>query len=441
MGLMRKVLQVLALFMLAFSFIACKNNRAASLQIALDIEDEGRYDELFAYFEAETGIKVKATYGQDISKLVGTAQEPDIIKTSTVLIEAMQASLYDLTEMIASDADVSPELYLDEIIEALMIDGRIYALPTSINTSLLYYNKDLFDASATELRAAFGLSEAESVYPRADWTYDDYQLAGVTLSKYTLNAELKPVYTQFGAETQLTWWGEWLVYVNQMGGSFYEADSANHVTALTSPAVIAATTFFRNKSMGGIDVKFAPDAVEAASSFSFVGGNIAMIFGGHMGDWYSYDALQLNWDIQSLPKPVGRPDAPGGEIAADAFGISVRSAKKTEAFLFLKLLAGEAGALEMYKHGKVGALKNMQALIEALPEADQKDIDVAALFRAAGEAVTLPREKDFAKVMRELVMSELYKLMYSGRGSESDVALVLARIKQSVDTYYQGLYG
>lgn len=432
-------LLALVAVLLGFPLLACKPETGA-LKIALDIEDEGRYDELFAYFEAKTGIAVEATYGQDLSKLIGTAHEPDIIKTSTVVVLSMQPSLYDLTEMIEADPDISPDLYLDPVIEALTIDGRIYALPTSINTSLLYYNKTMFDAKAAELRTAFGLDEDESVYPRADWTYSDFVLAGVTLSEYTVLPDTKRVYTKFGAETQLNWWGEWLVYVNQLGGSFYEEDSNNHVVDLTSPQVIEATTFYRNKSMGDETQKFAPDAVEAASAFSFLNGNVAMIFGGHMGDWFSYDILELDWDIQVLPRPDDYPNAPSGEIAADAFGISVRSTKKADAFLFLKLWAGPEGALKMYEYGKVGALKNMEELIAGLPENKQKDINIAAVFDAAETAYTLPREKDFSKVMREMVMTELYRLMFSGRGSSDDIEAVLALIKTNVDNYYAGLY-
>jgi ABC-type glycerol-3-phosphate transport system substrate-binding protein len=193
--------------------------------------------------------------------------------------------------------------------------------------------------------------------------------------------------------------------------------------------------------MGSVGEKFAPDAIESASSYSFLGGNIAMIFGGHMGDWHSYDAIGLDWDIQMLPTPATNPDARGGEISADAFGISVRSNKVEQAFSFLKMWTGETGALQMYEFGKVGALKNMEQLILDLPLDQQRDINISALFDAIDIALTLPNEKDFSKIMREMVMSEIYKLMYTGRGAETDVTLVLNRIKENVDGYYEELYG
>jgi ABC-type glycerol-3-phosphate transport system substrate-binding protein len=426
-------------FLVIVAFVSCGQG-SNSLKIALDIEDEGRYDSLFADYLELTGVEVTATYGEDVSKLIGTKDEPDIIKTSTVIIDSMKDSLMDLTGFIDADDEISTDDYIDSLIEALTIDGKVYALPTSINTSLLYYNKALFDEKAEELRAAFELSESESVYPKADWTYQDYQTAGLVLTEYQqVGDEL--VYSQFGADTQLRWWGEWLIYLYHFGGTFYEADSNNHRVALTTDEAIAATEFFVKKSMGGPEEKFAPDAIELSSNFSFVSGNIAMIFGGHMGDWYSYDTLGLDWDIQVLPTPEDNLNASGGEISADAFGISVRSKNKDIAFDFLKLWTGETGAIKLYGNGKIGALKNMEELILSLPEEDQLDINISAVFNAIDLAMTLPKEKDFSKVMREMVMTEIYKLMYEGRGSETDVLKVLQGIKTNVDGYYQGLYG
>ena len=62
-----------------------------------------------------------------------------------------------------------------------------------------------------------------------------------------------------------------------------------------------------------------------------------------------------------------------------------------------------------------------------------------AFFAAVDKAVTLPAEQDFSKVCREIAMSELYKLFITGRGSETDVSAVLARIKTNVDNYYKNL--
>ena len=432
---MKKVLTFIFVLISILTFTGC-GKTSKTLKIALDAEDQGRYDELFDYFTAETGIEVSATYGQDVSKLIGTKDEPDIIKTSTVSILSKKSSLLDLSDLIKNDNSMDTTIYIDSIMDALTIDGKIYALPTSINTSLLYYNKTLFDNSAVELRQVLNLAEGESVYPKANWTWADFQKAGVTLSKYQILDD-EVIYSQFGCETQLNWWGEWMVYVNQLGGSFYEDGSNNKVSALNSSQAIEAITFFKNKSMGDVTEKFAPNAIEASGAYSFAAGNVAMILGGHIGDWYSYEALGIDWDIQVLPTPVNNPNARGGEISADAFGISVRSRNVDNAYKFLKMWAGVEGATKMYQYNKIGALKNMEDIIKALPAEEQKDINIDALFDAIELAVTLPREENFEKVCRERVTGEIYKLFIPGRGGETDVNKVMNNIKTVVDKFYK----
>ena len=65
----------IAVLLIAACLFAC-NPKTDELKIALDIEDEGRYDELFEYYTNFTGVKVSATYGQDVSKLIGTKEAP-----------------------------------------------------------------------------------------------------------------------------------------------------------------------------------------------------------------------------------------------------------------------------------------------------------------------------------------------------------------------------
>jgi hypothetical protein len=64
-----------------------------------------------------------------------------------------------------------------------------------------------------------------------------------------------------------------------------------------------------------------------------------------------------------------------------------------------------------------------------------------AVFEAIGKAVALPQEQYFSYVMESMVMTELYKLMLTGRSAETDVTAVLTTIKNNVDEYYKGIYG
>lgn len=437
----KKILIFIIIFVFTAGFFSACTKISNEIIVMFDIEDKGRYDEFIANFEKNNiDIKIKAVYGQDVTKLVGTSNEPDLIKTGNVSIESDKNMLTDLNPYIEKYKDLQKTDFNPILIDTLTVDGALYGLPTAINTSLLYYNKDLFDASADELRIALRLSASQSVYPAAGWTYDDFQKAGVVLTKYQISSGIK-IYSQYGAETQSLWWGEWLVYVRQFGGDFYEAGN-NHKSALNSEAALKGTTFLYNKCLGDDSMKFAPKTLD--NELSFAGGKVAMIFGGHIGDWPSYNALDLNWDIQILPTPVEFPDAKGGEISADAYGISARSNKKDKAYKFLSYWVSEEGAAIQFKFGRIGALNNMQSIVAdfnaANPELTGKNPqNINAVFTAAGVAIPLPREKDFKLVCTQYVMDKI-QIMLQGEEGYTPLKAMENAFK-SVNNYYKNLYG
>ena len=74
----------------------------------------------------------------------GTA--PDIIVGGDIHILSQYKYLVPLDELIKRDnADVDVDDFMPEIMDLLKKDGKTYYLPNFFNTSLLYYNKDLFD--------------------------------------------------------------------------------------------------------------------------------------------------------------------------------------------------------------------------------------------------------------------------------------------------------
>ncbi|MBD2864166.1 ABC transporter substrate-binding protein [Paenibacillus oceani] len=107
--------------------------------------------------------------GSTISDLLAAGQVPDIVYASIghVFFGILDPNLqYDMTELIQKNKfDLSR--FDPAVIERqrLLAGGGIYGLPTSMDTLVLYYNKDIFDK--------FGLS-----YPRNGMTWDEtYELA------------------------------------------------------------------------------------------------------------------------------------------------------------------------------------------------------------------------------------------------------------------------
>ena len=88
---------------------------------------------------------------------------------------------------------------------------------------------------------------------------------------------------------------------------------------LDSDEAIKGLEFFYNKTNGG-SLGFAPGIADDALG-GFAAGKVAMNYGGHTGNWASYNAVEgLNWDIAELPE--GSVQKAGAEFAIEGYAIS-----------------------------------------------------------------------------------------------------------------------
>ncbi len=95
------------------------------------------------------------------------------------------------------------------LLESASYDGSVYGFPRDIGFSVLYYNKDLFDAAGVE-------------YPTEEWTWDDLTAAAEALTVVDANGRV----TQYGLAMEGGKYAEW---INQNMGSILD-DMRNPVT-------------------------------------------------------------------------------------------------------------------------------------------------------------------------------------------------------------------
>ena len=109
--------------------------------------------------EAEYGA---SGYDDKLLTMLAGNQAPDVCQLSYANIQAYAANkqVVALDDYIASGAlDISK--FDQSIIDMYKVDGVTYALPTGINTTVLLYNKDLFDAAGI-------------AYPDGTWDMEKY---------------------------------------------------------------------------------------------------------------------------------------------------------------------------------------------------------------------------------------------------------------------------
>ena len=144
-------------------------SRHAATVAALDIFME-KYPQYIV--EGEYGA---SSYTDKITTQLAGNQAPDVMQLSYAMINDLvsKGQLISIDPYIESGVIDTSKLD-QSIIDMYKIDGVTYALPTGINTSVLLYNKDIFDA-------------AEMEYPDGSWTFSEYYEAARQLIADTDN--------------------------------------------------------------------------------------------------------------------------------------------------------------------------------------------------------------------------------------------------------------
>lgn len=200
-------------------------------------------------------------------------------------------------------------------VDAYSYDGNVYGVADRAGCSVVYYNKDLFDAAGVG-------------YPTVDWTREDFLKAAKAIATEGDPAEKTWGYVQ---EDWFPYWMSW-VY----GGSGCVVDAEGNI-AINSPENVASLTFMRDLvSVHGVTPtrsQMASIGTGATASSLFASGKAAMYCTGAWGIASFKDVDGLNWDM-----------APLWDKAAPAFGsaLCINSATKypEAAFEVVKFLAG-----------------------------------------------------------------------------------------------------
>ena len=99
-------------------------------------------------------------YFTKLATVIGGGNAPDVFEMNmeNFLAYMLRDACADLTGMIDTSS------YSEGTLAAVSSEGKLYAVPMSFSTCLLFYNKDLFDQAGVE-------------YPNDSWTWADIQTA------------------------------------------------------------------------------------------------------------------------------------------------------------------------------------------------------------------------------------------------------------------------
>lgn len=253
-------------------------------------------------------------YATKITSMMSSGTAPD------VMVVAEEANSFAYRGQLLPLNDYLSEAGIDLVasvgqacVDAYSYDGSIYGIADRAGCSVLYYNKDLFDA-------------ANVAYPTIDWTRDDFLAAAQALTEASDSAD------KVWGYVQEDWWPYWMSWI--YGGGGCVVDEEGNI-AVNSPENVASLTFMRDL-VGEYGVtptrsQLASIGTGATASSLFASGKAAMYCTGAWGIASFKDVEGLNWDM-----------APLWDKAAPAFGSAICISSSTpypdEAFEVAKFM-------------------------------------------------------------------------------------------------------
>ncbi len=140
-----------------------------------------RYNPLIEQFQKDNAdVKVEAIFEpggaievqQKLLTLIAAGDAPDTYwaHSYTNSGQAKRNIQLDLTDLLAADGAIKAEDFLSAAWQDFSIDGKQIGFPRETTSTVVIYNKELFDKHSLPL-------------PTADWTWDDFTKAATTITE------------------------------------------------------------------------------------------------------------------------------------------------------------------------------------------------------------------------------------------------------------------
>jgi len=305
-----------------------------------------RFDEETPGIEVEIAAKPWGQYWESIEVQVAGGVAPDVtwITPDYTFHYVTTGVLLDVTDYIEAD-EIDMTQYVGEAFEA-RFEGRYYGMPYGNGTTILAYNKTLFD-------------EAGLDYPTKDWTWNEMREAATAL---TVDKDGDGNYDQWGLlihNNEEHGWGPWVlsnrgyhfsgaVFTDK--GGYFDTSKKPVRCTLNTPEVVQALKWVQENICDlGIQPKPGMFTLAPGVESPFNGGIVAMV---PCGTWTIGAKRKVNfdWDIGYIPKSPHT-----GERRTTSYALPHVIFKMTKhpdaAWELIKWHAGEEAQIMLAKSG------------------------------------------------------------------------------------------
>lgn len=254
-------------------------------------------------------MHIPQNYFQKLHLLFASNTAPDVI-----FINNQYLPLY---AKFLEPAETDGEFY-PKVLQSMIVDGTIYAVPRDVSNLVIFYNKDIFKSKNIP-------------YPTKDWTFNDFLK---TAQELTGNG----VWGISFDESPLLY----LPYLMSEGGGFL-SDDLTHLI-IETPKSQKGLLFYANLRKKYHVAPLKEESASATMAQMFLQGKLAMqISGRWLVPKYRQDA-EFDWDVINFPNG----DA-GSVVPIDSSGWAiVKSSKHKEASKRLVKFLSSKHAIEKF---------------------------------------------------------------------------------------------
>jgi multiple sugar transport system substrate-binding protein len=239
------------------------------------------------------------------------------------LILREQPLVLNLEPFIGNEEGFEEQDFLPHTLDAFRWRGQRYGIPAGVDTALMYYNRDLFDAQGV-------------AYPRSDWNWEDLLITAQQLTTVEGEGEQQSGHWGFVAHPYT---GEVFLFVLQHGGRLLDDPLKPTRPIFDDPLVSEAIQWYADLGLVHHVMPIVlSDKVDALSRFpvdTFALQRSAMLMEGTTvrgGDTIPWD---FSWGVVPLPRDQAR----AGSLFVQGYYVMERSEHPQEAWALVHSLS------------------------------------------------------------------------------------------------------
>lgn len=282
--------------------------------------------QIAAFHKANPGINVKvqtASYNDYFTKLktqVAGGNAPDVFELNyeNFVTYAKSGTLLNLNAQAKADKAFKKSVYYGKAYDVFALGNKQFGLPASYSTTVLFYNKDLFN-------------QAGVATPTSSWDWSDEESAAEALKAKLPAGSF--------AEFQPTQFWEFYKVLGQAGGHFFDPKTGK-AAFNKLPGVNAL-----NWLVGKVQKGYMPTSAQMSGlndEAMFKAGKLAM---WHSGIW-EFDAMKdtaFAWDIAVDPKGAQY----GNHFFSNAVVASAKTKNAAAAWKWMKFFTSDPKSVKL----------------------------------------------------------------------------------------------